>query len=197
MPDYLWSKKQARYQYKNGKPVADATMGDWLQAAIENSQSRLGHLTQDLADKKINLSAWVTSMRDEIRAAHRFAFNMAHGPALTRNQLGKLGSVVRAQYKYLDAFANGIENGEVLLSSATGSRAKMYADAFWNTWQNELVSARQSKGFTEQRNILSAKGTSCAGCIRETGRGWVKIGQLSPIGSRDCKSKDRCSFQFR
>jgi hypothetical protein len=195
-PKFQWSKKQGRYQYKNGKPVKEEILGKWLHEAVENNQKKIGQLTQDLIDKKINVAEWATSMKDEIRAGHRMAAHLAHCPNLSRSQVGRLGAAVRAQYGYLDNFANQIENEEVDLASALILRAQMYPEAIWATWQNEIAVGQKDRGYSLYKSVLGAA-RHCDSCLKESDRGWVKIGELIPIGSRECLSRCRCHFEFK
>lgn len=194
---FAWSNRQGRYQYRNGKPVKDETMGRWIEAALESSKARVRSLTDRLVSGDVNTAEWAIAMRDELRAGHRMMAQLAHGPELSRSQLGRLGAIMRAQYGYLNAFSSGLESGDIATNAAIITRAEMYIDAMWNTWQNESANAKARRGFTKIRNILDPFAKHCAGCISETARGWIAIGTEIPIGARDCRVRDRCRFEYR
>jgi len=194
---YAWSRKQGRYQYRNGRPVQQDTLSGWVGAAIESSQGRIAELTERRVAGTINTAEWTIGMREELRAGHRMMAHLAHGPELSKQQLGRLGAVMRAQYKYLNAFSAGIDSGDVPLSGAMVSRAKMYTEALWATWQNEGTAAQARRGKTKIINILNPSAEHCAGCLAESARGWVDIGKEVPIGARDCRVRDRCHFEYK
>lgn len=54
---------------------------------------------------------------------------------------------------------------------------------------------QSQRGYRYERNMLHAT-EHCAVCVEQTGRGWVPIGTLVPIGSRTCRSNDRCTLSY-
>lgn len=197
MPAFTWSTKQGRYQYRNGKAVPRETLGGWVSDAIESSQEEIDAQTRGLVDGVITVAAWLLFMRGVLRAGHRMMAQLAYGPSLSPKQLGRLGAIVKAQYRYLDAFTAAIENGDLPLTAGLATRAVMYAEAFWTTWQNETAAAQGDRGMTEILNVLDENAEHCDGCLEETARGWIPLGDEVPIGARDCLVRDRCSFEYR
>jgi hypothetical protein len=52
-------------------------------------------------------------------------------------------------------------------------------------------------GVTHERRVLDdAVKDHCQTCLDEAERDWQPIGTLTPIGSADCMSRDRCYFEY-
>jgi hypothetical protein len=75
-------------------------------------------------------------------------------------------------------------------------RLMMYAMSGHAAVQSALGDRARERGLTSERNIL-AIADNCTGCVVETGRGWVPIGSLVPIGERDCLSNCLCTYEYR
>ena len=201
-PKFQWSKSKRRYQYANGKPVADDKLRDWAQTTIDASKDRIGEFTQSLVDGKIELAEWEVRMRAEIRAGHRAIAMLANGGKLDKQAVARLGNAVKAQYKYLTAFKNGLENGEIELTGKVVSRAQMYGQAVRMTYESEVRAREKKAGLKKERRILTAK-ESCrsangvTGCVELAAKGWQPIGTLPAIGLATCISQCRCFFVFK
>src|SRR5262245_19724466 len=144
----------------------------------------------------INHAEFVIQSKAEIRAGGRGMAMLENGGELSKSDLGRIGAAVKQQYRFFDAFANAVENGDVPLGQGLIARAGLYGANQFSQFQ-AFVRVREKKaGITHERNILGFA-DHCAGCLAETGRGWVKIGSLVPIGSRDCLARCRCTYEYR
>lgn len=192
---YTWSESRRRYLHK-GRAVPERFVRARFQTAIDSSKEKVAKLTQRLVDGKINLSAWNTAMRDEIRNAHRAAAMLANGGKLTPQEAGRLGAALKRQYKFLDAFTRQIENGDVKLGPRTVARARLYAQAAMTTYQRAAMERERAAGVTLYRLRLS-EAEHCAECLADSQKGFVPIGSLAEIGDRECLINCRCRWEFK
>ena len=153
---------------------------------------------QELRDGTISLDAWRNSMRNEIRQQHLIAAMAAKGgrAQMTPADYGRVGQLVRKQYGYLEKFALDVDSGKVPLNGAFLSRSAMYSQASRGTYHAVERTEMMARQMTEERNILG-KADHCPGCLEETARQWVGIGQLVPPGQRTCKVNCKCRLRYR
>lgn len=194
---YQWSVSRRRYVYKQtGRAVPEKIVRQHLQTAVDSSKDKLGKLTQRLVDGKIDVPAWATAMRDEIRAAHRVAAMLANGGKLDAKAAGRLGAELKKQYKFLDAFARQIENGEIPLGKRSVARARLYAQAVMTTYEKAVL-AREKAAGTELYRLRLAPAEHCSECLIDSAKGFVPIDTLADIGARECLINCRCSWEYQ
>lgn len=200
MPDpiYTYDPATGVYTDASGDPVGEQTIRDAVETAIAALVLVLMGLTQDLKDGALTLSAWRSSMRAQITAAHLAVGSLGAGglAALEPATTALLDTAVKAQLAYLDAWAAELASSSVPMTPAALARAGLYAQAPRGTFQAGLGLAATRKGMSEESNLLHAA-ESCASCRAATAAGWVKIGVLPPVGGRSCLSNCRCVLAYR
>lgn len=196
MAKFKYSKANAEYRHANGKPVRPQTINEWVKATIENAQASVRADTQAMADRKLSIDKWRDRMREHIRAGHRNMSKLAYGPKLSAKELGRLGAIVKAQYRYLDKFAAGLKARSIPRSAATANRAALYIRAMWATFQNELKRAKLDAGFTTCINVLDDEADSCTECPDLTDKGEIAIADMPNVGTRKCALGCRCSIEY-
>lgn len=189
-PKWEWSVSRRRY-LQNGRAVSEKRIRDGAQKAVENGKDKIGQITKQLVDGKINLPAWEVVMRAEIRAGHRAMAMLANGGKLTAAQAGKLGSAVKAQYKYLTEFRRQIEAGEIQLTARVVARARMYGQAMKLTYQNFVVLREKTASVAQAEWMLSPV-ENCAGCLEQSARGAQPIEDFPAFGFQQCMTSCQC-----
>ena len=109
----------------------------------------------------------------------------------------------------LDRFAGQIERGEAGDMADITDRAGMYSQGGYQVMEavrrNSHARATGDDGqplFTHERNLLDPFADHCEdsdlapGCVEETERGWVRIGELSSPGERTCGLSCHCALEF-
>lgn len=156
---------------------------------------QLAKLTESLNSGRISTSEWAVQMKENVRNLHSAMGQLAHGgkAQMRARQLGSLGATIREQNKYLSGFINEVDNG--LIPQA--NRARMYADAGWVTYEKSIAFREKAAGMSEERSELDDSAQHCEDCPAEAEKGWVPIGELIPIGDRECLARCRCSLEYR
>lgn len=196
MAKFKYSKTNAEYLHGNGKPVRAQVINQWVKDAIENAQASVRDDTQKLVDRKLSVDKWREKMREHVRAGHRNMAMLAYGPKLNAKELGRLGAIVKAQYKYLDKFAAGLKDRSIARNGAAVNRAALYIKAMWATYQNELKRAKLDAGYATCLNVLDDEADSCKECPELTDKGEVPIADMPNIGTRECSIGCRCSIEY-
>lgn len=162
----------------------------------------LESLAEQLKSGSISLAEWETEMRAVIREELTAAMILSKGgrDQITPSDWGFLGSQAKKQYEKLDTFAQDILNDPItwLNGRRLNARMDLYGQLGYAALEEDLQREAKKSGFTEERNVLEQRDEgNCDGCLKETARGWVPIGELVPVGSRDCVTNDRCSTEYR
>lgn len=197
--NYVWSERAGRYRNQStGRFVSGVEVRAAIDRAIEASAKRVNQLSISLKENRINLSEWQVKMMQELKAAHIANAAAARGgfAQLTQSDLGRIGAIIKEQLGYLGNFARQIESGEQKLDGRFLLRSQMYIEKGRSTYHAFERLEYLSRGFTQEKNIRHAT-DSCAGCIGESARGWVMIGELTPVGSRICLTRCKCSLQYQ
>lgn len=201
---FWWQRRRDRYiSRRTGRTVSTQQLRRAVDGAVQNGAKRMRDLTNNLREGRLTLAQWQTRMAREIKLNHLSNGSVARGglAQLTQADLDRISQRVAGQETFLRRFARQIEDGEQLLDGTALRRADMYAQAGRNTYHQLQELNMIESGFNEVRSILNAQ-ESCSdssrpGCIEEAARGFVPIGELTPLGRRTCLSNDRCSLEYR
>jgi hypothetical protein len=196
---FTYSPDTGRYRDQvTGRLVPESAIRAAVDTVADAASEQLSRLTARLRAGELLVSEWEIEAIRVTKQAHIAAGLAAHGgrAQMTPATWGYLGSRLRSEYGYLRTFANQVAEGLVPDDGTLEARAALYGQAARVTY--EAVQARDAtdRGFDEERNVLHAS-ESCAGCQAQSALGWVALGTLSPIGSRDCLSRCRCTVSRR
>lgn len=193
-----WNAVAGRFRDALGRFVSFADVDEALTVALASASAEALASTAALRAGTLPLAAWQRSMQEAIKATHLVSASLAHG-GLNRIDgaaLARIRATIRAEFGYLDVLARQVAAGTQPLDGRLAARARMYLRAGRMTFTTERREVLRADGFDQERN---RKGTldNCDGCVRETARGWVPLGSLVPVGTRDCKRNCRCRVEFR
>ncbi len=196
---YRFNERAYRYIDGRGRFVSNAAVRAELDKALRDSQLRMRTFSGQLQSGKLSLADWQVGMMKEIKNTHLASAALAKGgwAQMTPADYGRVGAEVQKQYAYLDNFARQIASGEQRLDGFFLRRANMYSEAGRATYHEAERREQSLRGKTEERNILEPTARHCEGCLAETARGWVTIGELARVGSRDCLTRCRCRIEYR
>ncbi|MEO7521509.1 MAG: hypothetical protein ABIW79_06795 [Gemmatimonas sp.] len=198
-PRFVFDAVSGRYRSgTTGRYISRGDVRQEVDRVIGKSSARVQGFGRELRDGRLTLDQWRTSMRNEIRTQHLVAAMAAKGgrEQMTQSDYGRVGQLVRKQYAYLDNFAREIESGKVRLDGRFLSRSSLYSGASRGTYHAVERTEMLARGFDEEKNILTAA-EHCLGCLFESARDWVPLGELAPIGQRTCRTNCKCRIQYR
>lgn len=193
-PRFTYDTSTGRYRDARGRFVDQRRVRRWLEERVTASRARVVSLGDRLQTRQLSLRAWVTAMRRELKNLHGMSAMAAKGGrrSMTAADWGRTGSRLKFQYQKLDTFAQQLARGPVPRFTA---RVQMYANAARRTYHESQREAMEAVGFLLERNVLTPA-DHCEGCLRESARGWVPIGELVPIGERTCLTSCRCEIEY-
>lgn len=192
MPSLTFDKAVQRYRNARGQFVSRVAVVGARQAIVNEVINQVTTLTNNLRDGKIDLGDWQSGMRETIKAGHQLSAAIVGGGKASMSSADWLvvARNVKAQYRYLDAFAYQIERG---VGGINMGRARMYANAIRGTFLNFEKLKRKEAGFARVRWVVSAR-ESCQGCLSAKGE-WL-IDEVPEIGSHQCLSNCLCFLEY-
>lgn len=195
-PAYRWDNAAGRYRSARGTFLSPKTIRKALDSAIERGDLTARALAVQLQNREVTLREWEAGMRGLVKSSHLAAAAAAKGGWAQMNpaSYGVIGRRLRDQYGYLSKFASELAAG-LPLDGRMVSRAELYieaARAAYHTIERREMAAR---GMSRERNVL-APADHCDGCLQADAIGWVPLGTLPPIGSRDCRTRCKCTIEY-
>lgn len=168
---------------------------------IAITEAKLEVVANKFIKDEINLPDWQIQTATILKQSHVANLINARGgrARVTQADLGRVGSIIAGQYKYLNRFAIQVEtdiDAGKQLGNAFLNRVSLYAQALRGSFSEIERSIKVEEGFTEEAWVTSAS-ESCAGCIEQERLGWVEINTLPAIGSQQCITRCRCDKIYR
>jgi CubicO group peptidase (beta-lactamase class C family) len=199
-PPFRWDRARGVYRDASGRFVPASTVRGYLDSALESAGARVDALANQLRAGQIDLISWEVRMRREVKVVSTYSGAAAKGgwAQMTDADLGRVGRYLQDQYRFLRGFAQDVASGRQALNGTVNARAQLY------TQSGRALHARMERaemvvrGKTERRSARHA-GDSCDGCVRAEAAGWHKIegSTVTEIGQRECRTRCRCSWEYR
>jgi len=200
-----WNEATSRYyDVSSGRFVSTQVVMRALEEGLVIAQNDITIATERMIAGTISLPMWQLTMENEIKLINTAAAALARGgwSQMTQADWGWVGRRIRTQYEYLRNFAKQLESGEQVLNGTVLVRAKMYAQAARDTYEEmRRRYARLYKAAVNERRILDPLADHCLererpGCVELAARGVQPIGTLPPIGAAQCLTFCRCHYEF-
>jgi hypothetical protein len=196
---FTWSTGAQRYRGADGRFLSNRTVRSAVDDLVDASAARMQNGTLRLQAGEISLDQCQAGMATEMRLSHLSLAIAARGGryAMGPADYGWTGQILRTEYGYLQRWKADIAAGAAPMDGRLIARAALYAQSARGTFEAmKTRTAVESGRPMEERNELHAA-EHCIGCLGETARGWVPLGELLPIGTRSCLSNCRCTIVRR
>jgi hypothetical protein len=133
MADSRWEWSRAARRYRDtdsGKFLPAKTITTLRDNLVDARAREIARVTQEVADGKRQVVDWLVAMREQVKIATLAEYTFGRGGrnALEQSDFGRVGALVKAQYRYLDDFAAQLGAGLLSPQQAT-ARAALYARA--------------------------------------------------------------------
>ncbi len=183
---------------RTGRFISKSAIDRAMRSVLAGANGAMQDLSVQLQNRVISISQWRDGMAGLVKDVHLASASVARGgwTQLTPADIQHVRRFTRDQLRYLDRFAAQIADGTVRLDGVFLRRVELYALMGIQTQHEVERQARLAAGFNEERNLQAAT-ESCDGCTVETLRGYVPVGQLVPLGARDCLSRCHCGIGYR
>jgi hypothetical protein len=195
---FRFNERTLRYVDSQGRVVADSLIRAEFEKVRQEGIRRALELGKRLQSGGINTSQFMLEMRDLIKSLHSVAGATARGGwnQMSLSDWGKVGSLTREQYEFLNRLGLQIEQG-LPLDGRFLDRVVRYAKASRGTFENFKALMQKRIGKTRAVRVTHAK-ESCAGCLSIAGVE-MDIDELlkeHPIGSKECQVNCLCTINI-
>jgi hypothetical protein len=195
---YTWSEAVRRYRNTQGRFVPSGQVLKALEKDLNGLNLVTDKLTGDYRAGRISLDAFRAELMEIVKHVHLGSATLAKGgrAQMQPADYGRVGQIVREQYGFLDAWVKDIVSGEAPLDGRLTARARQYVTAARPTYVAVRQADVRETGFDQEKSVLSPA-EHCGDCISQDAIGWQPIGQMIPIGDRQCRSNDKCRVFYR
>jgi hypothetical protein len=192
---YGWNERAHRYT-RGGRFVSGREVRGAVDQFIGGMKKEIISISERLRSGVIGVGEWQREMAGAMKSLHIANAVAGRGgwAQMEQGDWGRVGNVLKEQYKYLEKFAIQVEKGAQALDGRFLTRAGMYGDAGRETYENIRREGEKEIGLTRERNVLGAA-DHCDECLDLTEMGWVEIGSLPLPGERLCRTNCKCTIE--
>lgn len=143
-PLWYWDDRVKRYRNPTtGQFVGIKEMAGLRTQFLEQQKQSLVGLTRVYASETINFKTYRKQVVETLKQTYIDMYAIGKGGRnnMTQADWGKIGSMLKEQYKYLNPFMDQIEAGK-LSEAQINARLKMYInsanEAFWKAYASDI-----------------------------------------------------------
>lgn len=197
---FVWEKSLRRYRdLSTGRFVSEAQLRSlsdgYREMMIEREVSRL---TDRMIDGDISLGEWQVRMAQTLKRAYLVEYMISRGGRrmMEWSDFGRIGGRLRAEYRYLDGFAQEIKLG-LLTPDMIRQRALLYARGSSTMYWEGLRASSRDAGMILERRVLHPA-EHCKDCVEFERQGWQPLGTFPPPGlGSECLHNCKCTMEFQ
>lgn len=181
---FTYNPQTHRYRdTSTGRFVSEATVRQQL-AQYEGARKEIGTQLASQLSSGGTAKEWLLQMRQELKLTYTAEYMLGRGgrSAMTAADWGKLGSMLRTQYTFLDAFAREVAAGN-LSEARIAARARMYFDSATQAYERARTSARgmpDLPAYPGDGSTECKSNCKCSWTIEETKTAWRCRWTLGP-----------------
>lgn len=195
MPDYNYDNRSQRWRdADNGRFVSETAVRAELENVVSATYDELDTLTRQMYAGNISVQQWQVSVAQSLSDAHlaQSMFAVGGRANMTQANWGRVGGVLRDEYRYLSRFANDIASGRVSEAQAL-ARIQQYGNATYQSYWREY--AHTSSGLLYWR---LSPAEHCGDCLTLSGDS-PYTAQTIPTypgaGQTTCRGNCRCYLE--
>jgi hypothetical protein len=121
--------------------------------------------------------------------------NPSEAEQVTRNAVNAVLEGIEARL-IAESISVAADEAADLIGATIPSRAAMYADAAYSTYQNNEAAREFDSGVRLARRISEEDDQSCEDCVAAADTFFAPLDELPEIGSLQCLNNCRCYFEY-
>lgn len=203
MPDpvYWFDPSVGAYITNDGEWVTLKDLVAQGQASLAASSAAIDDMAGLVANGQLSADAWYGLMQEEIKQEVIVQYILGHGGMvddMTHADWGRIGAIVKDQYKYLKGFRDDIIAGN-LTEGQISSRAGMYINSAREAFNNARGRVMADAGNDEEKWVLGNNEDHCIDCQDNADQDWQPIGTFPDPGSGStvCLTNCGCALIYR
>lgn len=202
LPGFTYSQSAQRYRnLSTGKFTSRADILSIMEAQTTGLESRLGALTQALADGNLAPAWYLEQARTELRRAHLQQISLAVGgwDRVDARQFGRVGRALRDDYARIVDLTRGVVDGTVTLPQAM-NRIRGYAGnarlQFFDADKDTRREAADVNGMVLLMIRDLGVAEHCSDCVEYYHQGWA-VELPAPGTASQCTTHCRCGLRYK
>lgn len=206
LPGYVWDRRSARYRVlvpgqgqRAGTYVARDRVLGVMESKIEEGTERLQNITEQFRQGNLSAEDWQVAFTEQLKTLYlqQAALGAGGWDRLTKADFGRLGGHLRAEYRRLEGFAQGILD-ETISELQGAARSAQYAGKARGMYFYGEEQAQRTAGMSEMKRVLGRTDAHCPECLDYAAEGWVPINSQSSPGTHpSCFGNCLCHFIYR
>ena len=199
---WLWDQGKRIYRRMRGENI------DKLAEPTPNLRDRFVYMHEQsgwmanagkaLVDGDMRLNSWVLDFRQRLKTVYIDQYLQARGGrnAMTQEDWGRLGGLLKNQYEYLNRFADDIAAGK-LSAKQIAQRGDLYfksARQAYERAQEISLGMPRLPAYPGDGSTVCLSNCACTWDIRETETEWLATWTLGP--TEHCPDCDRRSREW-
>jgi hypothetical protein len=192
-----WDESAGKYRRSDGRVVTAREVRLALDRDLLVLRNEAARLTERMRTGELAIDVWRAELRTLIKQTHLTSTAIAAGgrSQVSQAEWGLAGQIIREEYGHLDGWVVDILNGDAPLDGRMQSRAQLYAEAGRNSFHEAERRDQQQRGMDLEKSVLHPA-EHCWQCLAEAEAGFRPIGEMVPIGSRECGRRCRCTVVY-
>ena len=197
-PPWMWSVSAHRYRNtRTGQFVGITEMVAQRDKFMDAQMDSATELASRLARGDMNVAQWQKAMRNDVKDSYIGQYVLGHGGrgTMTPADWGRVGSMVKEQYRYLDGFARAVAD-DTLTESQIRARSQMYHDSSVQAYEKahtRMLGVPSLPAYPGDGSTACHTNCRCHWDVREVDGGWDCYWIQSPGGKpcTDCSDRAR------
>lgn len=188
---WVWEKGLRRYRdTETGRFIGAKGMVDLRDRFVEAQKAKTADIAARLVSGEIDSARFVKEMRQVIKETYIDQYVMAKGGRgqLTQADYGRIGAMVKEQYKFLQGFERDLLNGKVK-GGQIAVRAGLYIDSSTQAFErsrSEALGVPTLPQYPGDGATVCRTSCRCHWEIREREGGWDCYWRLGPVRTEHC-----------
>lgn len=206
-----WNEKAGRYQDdETGRFLSRAHLEELLADSIRHSADTSGQLSDWVSNGQIRPAAWAEIFKQELKEEYirQYLAGIGGRSMMTSKDWGKLGQMLKEQYKYFDKFAEQVAAGN-LSQAQIDMRSSMYFNSASEAYNKANGKTAVKWGADEVQWVIGpVKTEHCQDCQERAALGWQLCGPSGgfPVdggeafpgdGNSQCLTDCHCGLNHR
>ena len=190
---WRWEAKLSRYRNaETGRFIGAKGMVELRDLFVERQKAQTADLAARLIGGDLTSAEWVEAMRGVIKQTYIDQYVMARGgrAAMTQADFGRLGQMLKEQYKFLQGFERDLLNGK-LTAGQIATRASMYIDSSTQAFERArgvALGAPTLPQYPGDGATVCRTSCRCHWEIQARVGGWDCYWRLGPVKTEHCES---------
>jgi hypothetical protein len=174
---WLWSTAAHRYRNtRTGRFLGPTEMVSLRDVYLDSKKIGAGDLTVRLANGEMDVAQWQRIMRNDVKNSYIDQYVLGHGGrgTMTQADWGRIGAMVKEQYRYLDGFARAVAD-DTLSEAQIRTRAGMYHDSSVQAYErghSQMMGVPTLPAYPGDGSTACHSNCRCHWDIREVNGGW-------------------------